>query len=175
MSAKKWLYYIVLNTCCVDKFHFTSFLIAIICWTPNGQAQHCYSDHLHKSNKETQKEYRNEDMRIERWMYRENVLGHQHRKSNQDLTIPVVFHVVAPDTSANNDRLITSSELEGTLDLINQGLSGQAICPGDPAGSEGSIQLCLAQRTLFNEPSSGIHYWQNEEVADVDPCTENML
>ena len=87
--------------------------------------------------------------------------------------IPVVFHVVQhPSTPTSSDRYISDQEVVAGLEMLNRMLQGLSACPEqDQTEINTDIQLCLAERTIFNTASNGIVRYTSE-LANMDMCTE---
>ncbi|QRR04068.1 T9SS type A sorting domain-containing protein [Dyadobacter sandarakinus] len=78
-------------------------------------------------------------------------------KTNADITIPVVFHVVM-----NRQSFVTDAQIQAQLDTINKdyaGLNaGAARIPSyfRALFGQSRIRFCLAQRTPADQPATGI-------------------
>ncbi|MCF0063111.1 M43 family zinc metalloprotease [Dyadobacter chenwenxiniae] len=92
-------------------------------------------------------------------------------KTNVDVTIPVVFHVVS-----NRQALITDAQILAQLDTINRDYAGtNASANRVPAHfrslfGQSGIQFCLAQRTPAETPTTGIERY-NTSRANFDYTT----
>lgn len=92
-------------------------------------------------------------------------------KTNADVTIPVVFHVVS-----NRQSLITDAQILAQLDTINRDYAGtNASASRVPAHfralfGQAGTQFCLAQRTPDERPTTGIERY-NTSRANFDYTT----
>jgi len=82
-------------------------------------------------------------------------------------TIPTVFYLV----ENTSEQEITNESINTFVQEINNGLSGFINCDSKMSNPNSDIELCLAQRDIFNMPSNGL-----EVVSSiyniVDLCTE---
>lgn len=92
-----------------------------------------------------------------------------NQKQAATYTIPVVFHVVAPNPSA-----ITDAQIMAQLDRLNKDWAGlnadtaQILSQFKSSLGKGNIQFCLAQRNPQNFPSTGIVRVTSNTQSDYD-------
>lgn len=90
-------------------------------------------------------------------MVRQRMATRKSSKTNELITVPVVFHIVM-----NNQSAVTDQQIIAQLDTINKdyaGLNeGSARIPSyfQSLFGQSGIQFCLAQRTPSDEPTTGI-------------------
>lgn len=123
-----------------------------------------------------QEKFRLKHQRIEQDIY----LRADHRHYNEHLLpqmpplaeIPVVFHVVQdPDTEVGDIGYLTDQQIQEGLNLLNCILQGLDPCTKQTKGLNTDVQLCLAERTIFNGPTDGILRY-NSNLYELDACTQ---
>lgn len=88
--------------------------------------------------------------------------------------IPVVFHIVQkPNIQDADPQFLSDEKIKNGLDQLNVILQGIDPCTQQAAGENTDIQLCLAQRTIFNTQSAGIRRYESP-LHLMDACTQEQ-
>ena len=99
-------------------------------------------------------------------LIRQRIARRKSSKTAEQITVPVVFHVVM-----NNQSAVTDKQIMAQLDTINKdyaGLNaGSARIPSyfKSLFGQSGIQFCLAQRTPTDEPTTGIVRYNTTETS----------